>query len=110
VLVDWKGPRNLDLYPRTLSLAFIWPHPAAGLRPYFLRLVVQNSVVFLNDIILTEYCDLKAVGPQSLRGIPNGYSSQQQLPQNRSVSSRLPPTGKMGMGPQWLADQDTELC
>lgn len=40
---------------------------------------------------------LQAVGPQSLRGLPNGFPSQQQIPQNRSVSSRLPPTGKMGM-------------
>jgi hypothetical protein len=35
------------------------------------------------------------IGPQSLRGLPNGFSSQQQLPQPRSASSRLP-NGKMG--------------
>ena len=37
------------------------------------------------------------VGPQSLRGLPNGFPSQQQLPQNRSVSNRLPQAGKLGM-------------
>ncbi|KAH8789506.1 hypothetical protein F5882DRAFT_325077 [Hyaloscypha sp. PMI_1271] len=43
-----------------------------------------------------------AVGPQSLRGLPNGFPSQQQIPQNRSVSSRLPPSGKMaGNGATW---------
>lgn len=36
------------------------------------------------------------VGPQSLRGLPNGFPSQQQLPQNRSVSNRLPQAGKLG--------------
>ncbi|KAE9363483.1 hypothetical protein N431DRAFT_431701 [Stipitochalara longipes BDJ] len=43
-----------------------------------------------------------AVGPQSLRGLPNGFPNQQQMPQNRSVSSRLPPSGKMaGNGATW---------
>ncbi|KAH6716918.1 hypothetical protein BKA61DRAFT_600735 [Leptodontidium sp. MPI-SDFR-AT-0119] len=43
-----------------------------------------------------------AVGPQSLRGMPNGFQAQQQIPQNRSVSSRLPPSGKMaGNGTTW---------
>ncbi|TVY90138.1 General negative regulator of transcription subunit, partial [Lachnellula willkommii] len=56
----------------------------------------------LEDLILTGYCNNTAVGPQSLRGIPNGYSSQQQIPQNRSVSGRLPPTGKMASnGASW---------
>ncbi|CZT43855.1 related to cell division control protein CDC36 [Rhynchosporium secalis] len=38
---------------------------------------------------------VKAVGPQSLRGMPNGFQAQQQIVSNRSVSSRLPPSGKM---------------
>ncbi|KAL2061738.1 hypothetical protein VTL71DRAFT_7116 [Oculimacula yallundae] len=43
-----------------------------------------------------------AVGPQSLRGMPNGFQAQQQIVQNRSVSSRLPPSGKMaGNGTTW---------
>ncbi|KAF8863231.1 NOT2 family protein-like protein [Acephala macrosclerotiorum] len=42
------------------------------------------------------------VGPQSLRGLPNGFPGQQQIPQNRSVSSRLPPSGKMASnGSTW---------
>lgn len=42
------------------------------------------------------------VGPQSLRGIPSGFANQQQLQQNRSVSSRLPQSGKMaGNGASW---------
>jgi hypothetical protein len=40
----------------------------------------------------------QAVGPQSLRGLPNGFPGPQQVPQNRSVSNRLPPSGKMGTG------------
>ncbi|KAB8301445.1 hypothetical protein EYC80_003311 [Monilinia laxa] len=34
------------------------------------------------------------IGPQAMRGIPNGFPNQQQM-QNRSVSSRIPPSGKM---------------
>ncbi|KAH8659150.1 NOT2 family protein-like protein [Tricladium varicosporioides] len=42
-----------------------------------------------------------AVGPQSIRGLPNGFPSQ-QLPQNRAVSNRLPPSGKMASnGATW---------
>ncbi|TAQ84081.1 hypothetical protein B7494_g7591 [Chlorociboria aeruginascens] len=42
------------------------------------------------------------VGPQPLRGLPNGFSNQQQLPPNRSLSSRLPPSGKMASnGSTW---------
>jgi CCR4-NOT transcription complex subunit 2 len=35
------------------------------------------------------------VAPPTLRGLPNGFSNQQQLPQARTASSRLP-NGKMG--------------
>ncbi|KAF4627592.1 hypothetical protein G7Y89_g10559 [Cudoniella acicularis] len=43
-----------------------------------------------------------AVGPQALRSLPNGFPSQQQLPQNRTVSSRLPPSSKIaGNGATW---------
>lgn len=49
----------------------------------------------ITRLVLTFF--VLAVGPQSLRGLPNGFPSQQQIPQNRSVSSRLPPSGKMGM-------------
>ncbi|KAH8804999.1 NOT2 family protein-like protein [Xylogone sp. PMI_703] len=35
------------------------------------------------------------VGPQQLRGMPTGFGAQQQIPQTRNMSSRLPPSGKM---------------
>ncbi|KAM3076949.1 transcriptional regulator [Clarireedia jacksonii] len=34
------------------------------------------------------------VGPQAMRGMPNGFPNQQQI-QNRNVSNRIPPSGKM---------------
>lgn len=36
-----------------------------------------------------------AIGPQSLRPLPNGFPSQTQISQNRSATSRLPPGSKM---------------
>ncbi|KAG9248476.1 NOT2 family protein-like protein [Calycina marina] len=39
-------------------------------------------------------------GAQSLRGLPNGFPTQQQLPQNRSVVNRLP-AGKLGNNSTW---------
>ncbi|KAI9054611.1 hypothetical protein LZ554_001764 [Drepanopeziza brunnea f. sp. 'monogermtubi'] len=44
-----------------------------------------------------------AVGPQALRGLPpNGFASQQHIPQNRNLSSRVPPGGKMASnGATW---------
>ncbi|RFU28277.1 hypothetical protein B7463_g8050, partial [Scytalidium lignicola] len=35
------------------------------------------------------------VGPQQLRGMPAGFGGQQQIPQTRNMTSRLPPSGKM---------------
>jgi CCR4-NOT transcription complex subunit 2 len=57
--------------------------------------------VLLEDkALLTGEPKYIAVGPQSLRGLPNGFSNQQQqLPQNRNVSGRLPQGAKMGMDP-----------
>lgn len=49
--------------------------------------------------VLTTYA---AIGPQSLRGLPSGFSIQQQQqqgPQNRSTSNRIPLSSKMGMIP-----------
>jgi len=46
--------------------------------------------------VSTADIHILGVGPQSLRGLPNGFPSQQQLPQNRSVSNRLPQAGKLG--------------
>ena len=95
--MDGQTLKIYDCHPRTLSSAL--PGPIA-LGSSILSALCGSKVLFiLEDLILTGYCNRTAVGPQSLRGIPNGYSSQQQIPQNRSVSGRLPPTGKMGMGP-----------
>ncbi|CAL3969807.1 unnamed protein product, partial [Diplocarpon coronariae] len=43
-----------------------------------------------------------AIGPQTIRGMPNGFGAQQQISQNRNVANRLPPGGKMaGNGSTW---------
>jgi hypothetical protein len=62
-----------------------------------LTLVGDSASASLGSFMLTDLTP--AVGPQSLRAIPNGFPAQQQLPQNRSVSSRLPPSGKMRTKP-----------
>ncbi|KAG9231735.1 hypothetical protein BJ875DRAFT_545138 [Amylocarpus encephaloides] len=60
------------------------------------------DIIYLGETVLTIQSTYIAIGPQSLRGLPNGFSSQQQLPQNRVVSNRLPPGGKMaGNGATW---------
>jgi hypothetical protein len=57
------------------------------------RHVASNFVTSNLASVLTAYWI--GVGPQSLRGLPNGFTSQQQLPQPKSASSRIP-NGKMG--------------
>ncbi|KAH8592930.1 hypothetical protein B0O99DRAFT_224611 [Bisporella sp. PMI_857] len=37
----------------------------------------------------------QGVGPQHLRGLPNGFGNQQQVQQNRGVSNRIPQPGKI---------------
>lgn len=46
-----------------------------------------------------------------MRGIPNGFPNQQQM-QNRSVSSRIPPSGKMGTihTPQLVEQYKESVC
>lgn len=60
----------------------------------------KHHEAFIGDLLPQAYsrncADLyfSGVGPQAMRGIPNGFPNQQQM-QNRNVSSRIPPGGKM---------------
>jgi len=57
-------------------------------------LLERFAITFLQKAMLTVVS--LGVGHQSLRGLPTGFQSLQQAPQNRSVSNRLPQSDKMG--------------